>query len=256
MRNLFLALLLANLAFVAWQQWFTGQDAAPYVPPDVPTIELAGERAALPGDAAGASSAADAEVAAAPDETPAEPGAAQDAPPLEPGTAGDAPPAVAAAEPPPSRCVSVGPFRELAQAASAAANLRQGGYEPTQRTGEGDIWVGYWVYIDRIPSPAAAEEIVANLRENGITDTYAIPEGDNGSIVSLGVFSEIARAGARREEARRLGYDPVVQDRTRRGTVYWVDVMLEGQTSLDFDLLQSPGRILRLEQRPCEGGAA
>jgi hypothetical protein len=30
-----------------------------------------------------------------------------------------------------------------------------------------------------------------------------------------------------------------------------VDVNLQDQESLDFDLLQSPGRIVRLEQRAC-----
>jgi hypothetical protein len=48
----------------------------------------------------------------------------------------------------------------------------------------------------------------------------------------------------------------VISDRTRRGTVYWVDVMLEDGQALDFDLLQSPGRILRLEQRACLRGEA
>jgi hypothetical protein len=83
-----------------------------------------------------------------------------------------------------------------------------------------------------------------------------IPESDSGSLVSLGVFSEIARAEGRRDEARTLGYETVMSDRTRRGTVYWLDMMLDIGRSLDFDLLQSPGRILRLEQRPCPRGEA
>jgi hypothetical protein len=34
--------------------------------------------------------------------------------------------------------------------------------------------------------------------------------------------------------------------------VYWIDVTLaEGQV-LDFDALQPPGRIIRLEQRACD----
>ena len=39
---------------------------------------------------------------------------------------------------------------------------------------------------------------------------------------------------------------------TRRATVYWVDVTLEADQTLDFDALQPPGRIIRLEQRNCE----
>jgi len=51
---------------------------------------------------------------------------------------------------------------------------------------------------------------------------------------------------------RKLGYEATISDRTRRATVYWVDVMLGAGQTLDFDLLQPPGRIVRLEQRPCE----
>ena len=65
------------------------------------------------------------------------------------------------------RCTSVGPFRELAQAATAAANLRAAGYQPMQRVAEGDIWIGYWVYIAAIPTEQEANEILAKVRDRG-----------------------------------------------------------------------------------------
>jgi hypothetical protein len=34
--------------------------------------------------------------------------------------------------------------------------------------------------------------------------------------------------------------------------VYWVDVALAPGQALDFDALQPPGRIIRLEQRACD----
>lgn len=148
-------------------------------------------------------------------------------------------------------CVSVGPFRELSQAATAGATLREQGLEPIQRAGEGDIWVGYWVYIEQIPSVARANEILALLRDNGIADSYVIPSSDSGTLISLGVFTEITRAGRRREEVRALGHDATISDRTRRATVYWIDVMLPLGDTLDFEQLQPAGRIIRLEQRPC-----
>jgi len=52
-----------------------------------------------------------------------------------------------------------------------------------------------------------------------------------------------------------LGYDPKVVDRTRRATVYWVDVVLAGDQTVDLDKLQTPGKIQRLEQRACEAPA-
>ncbi len=269
MRNLFFTLILANLAFAAWHAWFTPQARPPRVADtDVPSITLASERepgrgVTSPEPRVGKT---DEPAAAAPqsgttsgETAPASVGAASEA-----ATADTAPPPPATEPPAPSRgtaaessadtksCVSVGPFRELSQAATAAANLRGAGFEPIQHAGEGDVWVGYWVYIEQIPTQAEANEILSVLRKNGVTDSYVIPNSDSGNLVSLGVFTEIARAGNRRAEVRKLGYEATISDRTRRATVYWVDVMLGDGQTLDFDLLQPPGRIVRLEQRPCE----
>jgi cell division septation protein DedD len=146
----------------------------------------------------------------------------------------------------------VGPFRELAQAATAAAALRNAGYQPLQRVGEGDVWIGYWVYLPAIATEQEANEILTKVRAAGIPDSYVIPNSDTGNLVSLGVFSEISGVGRRRDEVRALGFEPQVVDRTRRATVYWVDVTLDEGQTLDFDALQPPGRIIRLEQRACE----
>ncbi|HEU4620048.1 MAG TPA: hypothetical protein VFV10_18570, partial [Gammaproteobacteria bacterium] len=75
--------------------------------------------------------------------------------------------------------------------------------------------------------------------------------GDDGKIISLGVFTEIARAGRLRDQVRALGFEPLVVDRTRREDVYWIDLMLKAGREVDFEALQTPGRITRLEQRPC-----
>jgi cell division septation protein DedD len=150
------------------------------------------------------------------------------------------------------RCTSVGPFRDLSQAATAVAALRTAGYEPLQRVVEGDIWIGYWVYIPAIATEREANEILTKVRAEGITDSYVIPNSDSGNLVSLGVFSEISGVSRRREQVRALGFEPEVVDRTRRATVYWIDISLGTNQTLDFDSLQTPGRIIRLEQRDCE----
>jgi cell division septation protein DedD len=164
-------------------------------------------------------------------------------------------PAVPGAVPLAQRCIGVGPFRELSQAATAAGSLRTAGYTPTQRVAEGDVWIGYWVFIQAIPTEAEANAILERVRAQGIADSYVIPNSDSGNLVSLGVFTEISGVTQRRDEVRALGYEPTVIDRTRRATVYWVDVLLNPAQTLDLDALQTPGRILRLEQRPCDAPA-
>jgi sporulation related protein len=232
MRNLFLALVLANLAFAAWHTWFS-KPPRPIraTDPGVPGITLVSE---LPEDLADLDSVTDAES------SPANTTASNAAAPAP--ADGDTP----------QRCSSVGPFRELAQAATAAANLRAAGYQPMQRVAEGEIWIGYWVYIETTSNETEANAILAKVRAEGVTDSYVIPNSDSGALVSLGVFSEISGVSRRRDQVRALGFEPKVVDRTRRATVYWVDIVLAAGQTLDFDALQTPGRITRLEQRSCE----
>jgi cell division septation protein DedD len=270
MRNIFLALVLANLAFAAWHAWFaTTPRPVRAEDPDLPTITLLKE---LPADvaerqdvnateagaeaAAGTTAANETEQDVALDTSPTS-AAAELPAQAAVNLAGAVPEGAAEPQPPgdaasTARCSSVGPFRELAQAATAAANLRAAGYEPTQRVAEGEIWIGYWVYIEAIATADDATEILEKIRANGIADSYVIPNSDSGNLVSLGVFSEISGVTKQRDKVRELGYEPKVVDRTRRATVYWVDIVLKEGQVLDFDALQTPGRIIRLEQRACE----
>jgi cell division septation protein DedD len=266
MRNIFLALVLANLAFAAWSAWFApanrlGRPSDEGLQP----LTLVSE---VPGDLRSSGVVVERE-GEAPPEAVARPSEAAVPPPdaVVPPAESSADPdtaelpsdeAVAAAQPnaaeAPARCTSVGPFRELSQAATAAATLRNAGHQPVQRVAEGDVWIGYWVYIPAIASEKEANDILARVRAEGIADSYVIPNSDSGNLVSLGVFSEISGVSRRRDQVRALGFEPQVVDRTRRATVYWVDVTLEAGQTLDFDALQPPGRIIRLEQRSCEAG--
>ncbi len=255
MRNLFLALVLANLAFAAWHTWY-----APLTPvlhaadSTLPALTLVSE---VPPDLHSSGSVNEAQIApaaaAASTPAPQAPEAALPASEPPPAAAAAPAPAVAAASNPPAggQCTTIGPFRDLSQAATAAAMLRNAGFEPEQRVADGDIWIGYWVYIQALPTLDAANEVLAKVRAAGITDSYVIPNSDSGNLVSLGVFSEISGVSRRRDEVRALGFEPQVVDRTRRATVYWVDVTPKPGQTIDFESLQPPGRIMRLEQKRC-----
>jgi len=257
MRNLFLGLVLANLAFAAWSAWFAPAEPAEQSSDEgLPVLTLVSE---VPQDLHSNSSSVVEQPQAPVEEVPA-PAVAEVPPPVpnhEPDdavalTQGAEEAALPSVVEDAGRCTSVGPFRELSQAAAAAATLRGAGFQPVQRVGEGDVWIGYWVYVPAIATEQEANEILAKVRAEGIADSYVIPNSDSGNLVSLGVFSEISGVSRRRDQVRALGFEPQVVDRTRRATVYWVDVTLAPGQALEFDALQPPGRILRLEQRPCE----
>jgi len=216
MRNLFLLLVLANLGFAAWYLWIVEPvtDVGATQVSDVPSISLVSEL----------------------EESASEP--------------------TLAAEPvvPVARCVGVGPFSEFGRFVQALARLRSAGYTPTQRSEDGDVWLGHWVYLGDITTQGQAAGVIRTLAEHGIVDTAFDPAGAWGDVLSLGVFRELSRAEAvsDRVQALGLGFEPAITDRTRPGTLYWADLTLETGEDPDLEPLQRAGRIIRLEQRVCD----
>jgi hypothetical protein len=159
------------------------------------------------------------------------------------------------------RCISVGPFREVTEAAHAAATLRAAHYDPRQRAAEGEVWAGVWVYLPTPPGRGAADPILAKLKAGGIDDALEMPGPNEGSVISLGLFSEPKRAQARVAQAQAMGLNPGIADRKRTGNVYWIDIDLKPTDTLlnPADLQGEAGRIVRLEVKGCPssgGGSA
>jgi len=151
------------------------------------------------------------------------------------------------------RCISVGPFRDVSEAARAATTLRGGGYDPRQRVADGDVWAGVWVYLPLPPSRSAGDQILAKLKAGGIDDALEMPGPNEGSVISLGLYSEPKRAQARVAQAQALGFNPGIADRKRTGNLYWIDIDLKPTDSLlnPADLQGETGHIVRLEVTGC-----
>jgi hypothetical protein len=154
------------------------------------------------------------------------------------------------------RCISVGPFRDVSEAAHAASTLRGGGYDPRQRVADGEVWAGVWVYL---PLPAArpvADQTLAKLKAGGIDDALEMPGPNDGAVISLGLYSDAKRAQTRVAQAQALGFNPGIADRKRNGNVYWIDIDLKPTDGLlnASDLQGESGRIVRLEVKGCPGG--
>ena len=151
------------------------------------------------------------------------------------------------------RCISVGPFRDVSEAAHAASTLRGGGYDPRQRVADGEVWAGVWVYLPLPATRSVAEQTLAKLKAGGIDDALEMPGPNEGSVISLGLYSEAKRAQARVAQAQALGFNPGIADRKRTGNVYWIDIDLKPTDSLlnPSDLQGESGRIVRLEVKGC-----
>lgn len=242
MRALGLALLLANVLFFAWSQWLASD--APSAPPsaapvDVPKLVLASE-ADVPSSEARPAADAPRRIAESPP-APSVPAAA-----ASPADSAELLTGVA-------RCVSIGPFRDLAEATQGSAALRGTGHDPRTRVAEGEVWAGLWVHLADLPTRSEAQRAMALLKQRGITDAYIMPAADRSTVISLGIFSEPARAQTRADDVRALGFTPTIADRTRTGTVYWIDVDLKPTDGFinPADIPSEAGKISRLEVDAC-----
>ncbi len=153
------------------------------------------------------------------------------------------------------RCISVGPFRDVAETAHAASTLRGSGYDPRQRVAEGEVWAGVWVYLP-IPPSRSSDQLLSKLKSAGIEDALEMPGPNEGSVISLGLYSDSKRAQARVAQAQALGFNPGIADRKRTGDVYWIDIDLKPTDSVikPSDLQTETGRIQRIEVKGCPSG--
>lgn len=83
---------------------------------------------------------------------------------------------------------------------------------------------GYSVYLpafaDRQQALAAARAMAAK----GMRDYYVVTAGREENTVSLGLFRDLVNAEKRRDEARALGYAPMLEPISEDVPNWWVDV--------------------------------
>lgn len=239
LKTIVVCLALANVGYFLWARGIAGPQAVAPVPTAPSTLKLASEAATDPRGAAAAAAPADSNGVAG-TTVAASTGSAKDQ-----GT----PDLLAHVD----RCITVGPFRDVSEAAHAASTLRGGGYDPRQRVVDGDVWAGVWVYIPLPTGRAAIDQMLAKLKAVGIEDALEMPGPVDGSVISLGLFSEQKRAQARVAQVQALGLSPGMADRKRTGNVYWIDIELKPTDAPlnAADLQGDAGRITRLEVKAC-----
>ena len=217
MRNVFLALLLINLAYFAWAGWID-------VPKPIP-VNAAAER--LP------------RLKLVSELPPSQ------APSAEPGHTAynqfsDTAP-----------CMSVGPFSDILSSAQAAEILKAKGFEPRQRAAVGDLLAQYWVSVAGAKSDADALRVLKTLSEHGIKDAEAMPDDPNHAI-SVGLFTDREHAQKRADAVRQLGLTADISERQLPAAEYWVDLTPEvGHHSVPLQALFAAGVNTRIGVQPC-----
>ena len=198
MRAAFFLLLLANLAFLAWAGWIDAPQPAPtnaaYA--KLPRLKLVNE---LPAEESRPSSSNARKTAL--EVTPPQP------PPATPTVS----------------CISVGPFDNEASATRGATQLRGKGFTPRQRTEQGEVSKGFWVYIGGLKTDHDVADVLRTLQQSHIEDAHLMPDAGDLHKVSVGLFSDRDRADHRAESIQKLGLQPQVAERKLPTTAYWMD---------------------------------
>jgi hypothetical protein len=203
-RVIVVVLIGLNVLYLAWAGWIDTPAPAPPRPASadaLPQMALVSESGSAAATASAAPTSADPSPSASLTQ------------PVSTTPTGDA-----------NRCVSIGPFNDLAQAARGAALLRERGFAPKQRAEQGEMWEGYWVSVGGLGSPADETRLMKALDRAGIRDARVMPGEAGGRRVSVGLFSERERAEKRAQAVKKLGFTADVSERTQPGTVYWVDM--------------------------------
>lgn len=225
MRVLLMVLLLANLGFFAWQQWYDPDG-------DIKTsqgqrdtrlgagLQLVGESARSSGQEPTADEPEAEAVPAESEPVTDRPESSRDAPEGEADVGeSEAAPLAQLAD----ACATVGPFEQLEMAQVARERLQALGSPASVRETGGQIRSGFWVYLPPYSSRDEAKRIEDELRGKNVSDLFIVTGSEQRNAISLGLFSTPERADQRAAEIGRLGYTPRVAERFRDATVYWVD---------------------------------
>lgn len=238
-RVAFFVLLFVNLVFMAWAGWVDTPRQARTTDANarLPKLKLVSE------------------VPAAASQQGTQSGGGGAVRKMALTTAGSPPaPAVAAAVPAVvTRCVSVGPFNDIATAAKAAGSLQTRGFVSQQRAAPGEIWDGYWVYIGGVADVATADRIFKTLDRSGIKDAHLMPDTSDTQRMSVGLFSDRDRAERRAKAIQKLGLKAEIGDHQQAGTVYWLDLSLKAsdQAVPVADLLSADSGNSHLSVEAC-----
>lgn len=221
MRVLFLALILANVAFFFWQYTLAPDKRVapqPIAPAqdDAPPLVLLkdGGEPAVRHRRAGASVAE--HSAAAVKETP-KPAAAASSPPAATPAATPSPKPPAGNE---MACFIAGPFARRDAARAAVDAFRAKGLEAglEQRETRTDR---YWLHTPVLPDRKAALSLMKDIEAKGIRDMALVRAGDFKNSISLGFYHN--ESSARRRLARLKAKDIDVALEAEHGTqqTYW-----------------------------------
>ena len=123
-------------------------------------------------------------------------------------------------------CVSVGPFRDTADADEAITQYQSEGMRVALRSAQGQVFVGHSVQVQSVGSRQAGNDIIRKLNEGGLGDAFIVGNEADGYAISLGIFGNEENAEKVELQAESIGFEVDISPMMRTAQVYFVDIGL------------------------------
>ena len=152
-------------------------------------------------------------------------------------------------------CFTVGPYNLEQTAREMADKLSQAGRAVRVKRQQTDRIQQYLVFLPKLPTRAAAEEVVADIKKNKIKNYSIIDSGPYKNAIALGTFSNLDKARRHTEYVRFLGYDAKHTEQKQRAIVYWVsydDTFSESTPVLEWSKSLDPKAVVQKITETCE----
>ena len=151
-------------------------------------------------------------------------------------------------------CVTVGPFKAASDAEGALSDFIADDFSAVIRSTDGQVFVGHWVQIRNIADRSSGNQMIETLREGGLGDAYLVETEEEGLKISLGLFGEMPRAERIELQAKSLGLPADIVPRMRDATVFFVDLCLPpGRGAGSIVEKYGEDKVLLRDQAICPG---
>lgn len=152
-------------------------------------------------------------------------------------------------------CYTVGPYNIEKTARDMAEKISDAGLAVRIKRQQTDRIQKYLVFLPQLPTRAAAEKVVADIKQHKIDQYAIIDSGPYKNAIALGTFNNLDKARRHTEYVRFLGYDAKHTAQKQRATVYWVsfdDTFNNSSPVLAWSRAIDPKAIVQKIPETCE----
>jgi hypothetical protein len=153
-----------------------------------------------------------------------------------------------------NRCGVLGVIDDRQVAQEAKQQLTDDGVKSSIQETHGKIEIGFWVVIPPLESSAAAQDMIVQLADAGITDVWHFRSGELNNAISLGMFFQQDNAEKLRREIEQKGFNAELRSRFLNKRRYSIHIKIRDEADAVnriWNRIKRKYPDIGLDQRPC-----